>query len=427
MADRYLEVEVRALGSGGDGVADSPDGRIFIPYAAPGDLLRVRLPQKPSGPPRADIVERLKDGPDREDPVCPHFTDCGGCAVQHVAGPVYGAWKHSLVGDALEHRGIDRAVVTDVIPGGVGRRRRARFHARSTARGAVLGYLAARSHRIVPISECPVLAPPIVHFLEPLRTMLTGFLSRGQEAEVSATLCESGLDIAIAAGKSLSLQQREILIGFADENDLVRLSWQSWLRGKAGPMETVVRRHAPTVAYAGIAVEIPPDAFIQPTAEGEGALRATVLEAVSGRGRVADLYSGCGAFSLPAAATGIHVLAADSEPDQISSLEGAARKAMLGEYVTAQIRDLNRRPLMAAELADFDAVILDPPRAGAQPQAASLAESSVPLIVYVSCNPSSFARDARILIDGGYRLRSVKPVDQFLYSPHIELVAVLGR
>ena len=264
----------------------------------------------------------------------------------------------------------------------------------------------------------------MVAFLEPLRALLTDILTRGQEAEIALTQCGAGLDFILAMGKSLPFAVRERLVAFAEATNLARLSWRPLRRGKVGELECIIRRLAPTIAYADIPVEIPPDAFVQPTAEGEAVLRDAVLGSIAGSHRIADLYAGCGAFSLPLAAAGVHVLAIDSGSDQIASLESAARRAMLGEFVRTETRDLNRRPLMGAELAVFDSVILDPPRAGAMVQAKLLAASSVPTVVYVSCNPASFARDARIMIDGGYELQSVTPVDQFLFSPHIELVAI---
>jgi 23S rRNA (uracil1939-C5)-methyltransferase len=427
MTNQLIEVSVASLGSSGDGIVESAEGRIFVPYAAPGDSLRVRLPEKKSSPVRAEIVERLNDGPHRHEPLCTHFTVCGGCAVQHVDVETYSTWKRSLVTKALSHRGIDPEIVGNLVPGGAGRRRRARFHARSITRGAIVGYRAARSHRIVPISECPVLVPAIVDILEPLTTLLGDFLSRGQEAEIAVTLCDTGLDICIAAGKSLALLQRNNLIAFAELNNLVRLSWQSVHRGKSGAIETVIRRRAPTITYANVSVEIPADAFVQATAEGEAALREIVLSSVAGAGKVVDLYAGCGAFSLPLAAQGFHVLAVDSASEQMLALESAARGAMLGEFTKTERRDLDRRPLMAAELNAFGAAILDPPRAGAMIQAQQLAEASLPTIVYVSCNPASFARDARIILKGGYGLDSVLPVDQFLFSTHVELVGVFRK
>lgn len=424
MISQTRQVEVSALGSGGDGVVETDKGRLYVPRAAPGDVLRIRPPDGRSGKARAEIVERLKDGPGRRDPVCLHFADCGGCAVQHVAEAAYLAWKQGLVGEALSHRGIDPGAVRPIVPGGTGRRRRTRLHARRTARGVILGYLSARSHRIVAVAECPVLVPAIVALIEPLRGLLTDLLNPGQQAQIAVTRCDTGLDVTIAMGESLGLTDRERLVAFADGNRIARLNWQPLRRGERGEVETVIRRLPPVIACGGIDVEVPPDGFIQPTAEGEATMREAVLAAVAGSGRVADLYAGCGAFSLPAAAAGMHVTAVDAASDQIAALEAAARKAGLGEFVTAAVRDLNRQPLMETELAAFDAVILDPPRAGAMAQARLLAAAPVRTVVYVSCNPASFARDARILIDGGLILRSVTPVDQFLFSPHVELVAV---
>ena len=427
MNSRQLEVEVSSLGSGGDGIVNTSDSRIYVPYSAPGDHLRVRLPEKRSDTMRAEIEERLRDSPFRREPICSHFSVCGGCAVQHVTDLSYLAWKRSLVEEALSHRGIDPAVVAEVAPGGLGSRRRTRLHARLTARGAILGYLSARSHRIVPVDECPVLEPAIVELFAPLQVLLTGFLSRGQQAEIAITKCDTGFDIAIAMGKSLQLAQSQKLVSFAENNNLARLSWQSLQRGKVGELEIIIRRIPPTISYSGIKVEIPSDAFVQATAEGETILCDAVLASIAGYRRVLDLFAGCGAFSLPIAAAGQHVMAVDSVLGQIEALEKAARQATLGEFVRTEVRDLNRRPFMESELSRFDAVILDPPRAGALVQAKMMATSSVPTVVYVSCNPASFARDARILIDGGYELQSVKPVDQFLFSAHIELIAVLKR
>ena len=424
MNDRPADVVVTALGAQGDGIAESESGRLFIPYAAPGDALQVRLPSKRSKQMRAHIAKILTGGPDRQEPICAHFSECGGCAVQHIRASAYSEWKRFLVCDSLAHRGINPSVVQDLVPGKIGRRRRTRLRARLTAKGVILGYLAARSHRIVAVSECPVLVPEIVAILDPLRVLLTDSLNRGQEAVISITRCKSGLDMTVAMGRSLTLEDRERLVAFADNNDLARLCWQSLERGGTGERETIIRRWPPEIDYAGILIEIPPDAFIQPTSEGESVLRDTVLSTVAGSARVADLFAGCGSFSLPVANSGSHVLAIDSSGEQIAALVSGARRVDLGAFVEAEVRDLNRRPLMVADLASYDAVILDPPRAGAQAQVQQLAESSIATIVYVSCNPGSFARDSRILIDGGHSLQTVLPVDQFLFSPHTELVAI---
>jgi 23S rRNA (uracil1939-C5)-methyltransferase len=222
------------------------------------------------------------------------------------------------------------------------------------------------------------------------------------------------------------LAAREASIEFAEAADLARLSWRPAGRD-AGAAEPVIQRRVPRIAFGGVSAIPPPDAFLQPTAAAEAMLREAVTGALADARRVADLYAGCGAFALPIAHEGRHVLAIDSAADHIAALTGAARAGKFGERVTAETRNLERRPLAAAELARFDAVILDPPRGGAEAQAKALADSDVPVIAYVSCHAANFARDARILVDGGYTLERVDPVDQFLYTPHLELVGVFRK
>ena len=428
MADREITVEITALGARGDGIAETADGRVFVPFAAPGDRLRVRL-VRDRDMPRGDIIERLADGPDRAAPCCSHFTVCGGCVAQHLSNAAYRDWKRGIVRAALAHRGIDPAVVGPLSPGGPGRRRRARLRARRTVGGVVLGFYEARSHRIVDLAECPVTAARIVALFGPLRGLFAALLAAGEGAEAAATLCAAGLDLTIAAPGEPDLAMRERLAEFADVHDLARLNWQRLRtgRGVARDIQTVVRRRAAEVRFGPVAVEPPPDAFLQPTVEGEAVLRDGAMAALAGAGRIADLYAGCGAFALPLAAMGAHVAAFDSAADHIAALEAGARLGGLGEFVAAETRDLDRRPLTADTLASFDGVVLDPPRGGAAAQVRQLAEGAAPTIVYVSCNPASFARDARALIDGGYALESVLPVDQFLYTPHMELVGVFRK
>ena len=312
-----------------------------------------------------------------------------------------------------------------MLPGDIGRRRRARFFVQMTAAGCILGFRASRSHHIVKLAECPVMNPGIVALLPPLRALAKRVFKAGKSAEISVTSCSNGLDVTIYASEEPDMPARVALAEFGDEADLARLSWGGF--GAGAMAEPVIRRRAATIRFGPVAVEPPPDAFLQPTAEGEAALRVRIEQALTGTERVADLYAGCGAFALPLAAAGKHVLAIDSAADHIAALDAAARGAGLGPFVKAEPRDLHRRPLAGRELQDLDGVVLDPPRAGAASQAAALAESEVPVIAYASCDPKSFARDAKVLGDGGYRLESVTPVDQFLFTPHVELVGVFRR
>lgn len=420
-----LTVDIAALGAGGDGIAETANGPVYVRYAAPGDRLGIRVRREKGGARRGDIVSRLTDGPSRIEPVCSHFAECGGCAVQHIEGAAYRDWKRGLVVAPLERRGFEGAIVGALLPGDTGRRRRARFFVRMTAAGPILGFRTARSHHIVALTECPVMDPGIVSLLPSLRTLAGRLFRAGDSAEISVTACSNGLDVTIYASGEPEMPARVALADFADEADLARLNWGGF--GAGGAAEPVIRRRAATVRFGSVAVEPPPDAFLQPTEDGEAALRARIEQALAGAGRVADLYAGCGAFALPLAAAGKHVLAIDSAADHIDALDAAARGAGLGPFVATEARDLHRRPLAGRELRDLEGVVLDPPRAGAASQAAALAESEVPVIAYASCDPKSFSRDAKVLSDGGYRLEAVTPVDQFLFTPHVELVGVFRR
>jgi 23S rRNA (uracil1939-C5)-methyltransferase len=421
----HLTVDIIALGEGGDGLAETERGRIYIADALPGDRVKIRVRRGNGGVPRGEILERLASGDSRAEPLCRHFGRCGGCAVQHVGQETYIGWKRNLVASAMARRGLDVAVLGEPVPGAPGRRRRARLFVQMTGRGPVIGFREARSHRIVPVTECPVLHADIVGILAELPDLFRHLLPAGAKAELAVTLTDGGLDMTVLAADEPDLTQRESLASFAEIHDVARISWG--LFGDAASAEPVVRRRAATVTFCSVPVEPPPDAFLQPTAEGEAALRARIEEALAGASRVVDLYSGCGAFALPLASGGKHVLAIDSAADHVDALDAAARSGGFGEMVQIEARDLHHRPLEADELKGLDAVVLDPPRAGASRQAAIIAGADIPVVAYASCDPRSFARDARLLCDGGYRLVSVTPVDQFLFTPHVELVGIFRK
>lgn len=417
-ANGLFDVEVTAIGAKGDGVADGPDGPIYLPYTVPGDRLTVRIGA--AGDP--ETIERLADGPDRREPPCDHFGACGGCALQHVEQAAYARWKRDLVVQALARRGLD-ATVGAVVGVAAESRRRVRFSVRITDNAAIVGFRERRSHRTVDVADCPVAAAPIVDIIAPLRDVAGDIVPRRSNAEFVVTAVDSGLDILVQASKDPVLQVREHLVRFAEDHDLARISWMT-PRAEAEPIAT---RRPVLARFGPVAVTLPPVPFLQPTETGESALRTEVTTAVDGAKRVADLFSGCGAFGLPLAAAGATLYAVDSDDSAITALAKAARDAGFGERVTTERRHLGRRPLSVEELVRFDAVVLDPPRAGAQEQAQMLAKSAVPVVAYASCNPATFARDARILVDGGYRLEGVTPVDQFLWSPHVELIGVFRR
>lgn len=423
-----LELTIDTLGAEGDGIATLPDGgKIFVPLALPGETVRARRIGEHGG--KAVLEEVLAASPDRAAPPCRHFGACGGCAMQHLAPRPYGAWKRDLLVRALTALAIPTDTVGPLVVVPPASRRRATWFARRGGDGTVaIGFLARASHDIVDMRECVVLAPQLVALLAPLRDLLGRMLPPGGRAEVVANLLDGGVDLLLRMPGALPPPLRQMLVGFAAQRDLARLAWQAMARpGASAPFwEPIVERHPARVLFGTVAVALPPGAFLQATKQAEEILVGEAVTALAGAKRVADLFSGAGAFTFPLAARS-QVHAVDGDKALIASLRAGADAAGFGGKVTTEVRDLLKRPLVAEELKKFDAVVFDPPRAGASSQAGRITATRIPLVVAVSCNPASFARDAKLLIDGGYRMEKVVPVDQFLWTPHLELVAVFRR
>lgn len=401
-------VEIVRLAHGGDGL--TADG-IFIPYTLPGDVVRLGEDEA-KGSRNPDI---LAPGPGRVDPICKHFGRCGGCALQHIEMQAYLAWKRELVVSALAQRGFADVQIEAIRAVGPATRRRAVFKAHVLKAGVALGFYEPESRTLVDIEECPVLVPVLAQSIPRFRTALAKFLNPGDVAELHVTQTSAGLDVSLKWRRTNSVDVLMDLSAFAEEMKLARLHWN-------GEMVTVAAE--PMVRIGKHNVHLPPEAFLQATEEGEAILRGLVEEGVGEAKRIADLFAGCGTFAL-VLSEGRSVLTAESNAGMVAALDAAARGA--GSNVRAERRDLFRRPYLPQELEGLDAVVINPPRPGAKAQAEQLAHAGVAKIVYVSCNPASFARDARVLCDGGYRLTRVVPVDQFLWSPHVELVAELEK
>jgi 23S rRNA (uracil1939-C5)-methyltransferase len=400
-------VEIVKLGHAGDGVTQ--DG-LFIAGTVPGDVVRVLREGD-----RGRLVEVIETGPTRGTPPCAHFGTCGGCALQHVAREAYLAWKRDLVVTALKQRGFPDVPVDEIQAVAPGTRRRASFKTQRRGDQVALGFYEAGSRNLVDLRECPILVPELARLMPLLRKHLATVLRANETAELLATVTDTGIDLALTLKRK---READLLMGLsalASALKLTRLSWNG---------EDVAIAATPSLRVGRFSVSLPPGAFLQPTKEGERWLQQLVLDAAKGARSVADLFAGCGTFTL-ALAEHHAVHAADSVGPQVDAVLAAAR---LGRArVTGETRDLFRRPLLATELARFDAVVLDPPRPGAMAQVKTLAQSKVAKVLYVSCNAASFARDARTLADGGYRLERVHPVDQFLWSPHVELFAEFSR
>lgn len=401
-------VEVTRLGAQGDGVAETPEGPIYLPFALPGERWRIVEGSPP---------ERLTECGDREQPLCRHFGQCGGCVAQHMSPGLYRSWKEAALVNAFAHRGIEitpepmRSVAAHS-------RRRAFFGVARRGGEVVLGFREEGRHALIDLAECPVLDPAITDALPVLRELAGMALPPEAGGRLIVTRVEGGLDVAIENGPArLGPEASAALARRAAEAGLQRLSVFG---------EMVYMDRAPSLVLGGVRVEVPAGAFLQAVPEAEAAMIDLVTQAVRKAKSVADLFSGLGTFTFPLARKA-RVLAVDSERRSIEALQKAVRGASGLKPITTRVRDLMREPLSRGELEAFDAAVIDPPRAGAKAQAEMLARSRVPIVVMVSCNPATAARDARILIDGGYRLESVTPIDQFLYSAHLELVAVFRR
>ena len=417
------EFTIERLGAQGDGVvkdASLAGSPVFIPFTLPAERVRAVVDGM-SGGARGRLVEVLEPSPDRIEPICRHFMECGGCALQHVAVDAYGAWKRSLIIDAFAQRGIAAEVAPLVITG-AGSRRRAVMTALSTKDGVVLGFHGARDETVIDVEECAVLDARIVAALDDIHRILAVLPRWKGEARVNIVAADNGLDVAVSdavdKGGLNAASSARVAEEAAKLSSLVRLSFDN---------TPVYLRAAPVLAMGKAHVNPPTGSFLQASAAAERAMMDAVIAAVPKKAkRAVDLFCGVGAFTFPLAEH-VTVLAVDSDKQALLALESGARRATGLKPISTLHRDLFREPLSRKELESYDIAVFDPPRAGAKAQAEMLAKSKVPIVVAISCNPATLARDARILIDGGYELGLVTPIDQFTWSAHVEVVAVFQR
>jgi 23S rRNA (uracil1939-C5)-methyltransferase len=406
---------IKGLGARGDGVASSDAGAIYVPYTLPGEI--VEVDPWPGHADRRNLRRVETASPARITPICPHFGVCGGCALQHWDAAPYRAWKRELVAAHLHHAGI-AASVADLIDAHGEGRRRAVFHARCLTHDILeVGFAALYAHRIIPIDRCPILAPGLAGAIDAVWAIAEALKPTAKPLDIQVTATDAGIDVDVRGSGPLTPPLILALARVAETHKLARMTRHG---------ELVTQRATPTVRMGRATVALPPGAFLQATALGEETLARLVLEHAGNAKAVADLFAGVGPFALRLAERA-RVLAADSDAGAIDALRRAGAVTSGLKPIVAEPRDLFRRPFVAQELGGLDAVVFDPPRQGADAQARELAKSRVPVVVAVSCNPATFARDAKILIEGGYRLGEVTPVDQFRYSAHVEVVARLAR
>ncbi|MDW8397132.1 MAG: class I SAM-dependent RNA methyltransferase [Acetobacteraceae bacterium] len=411
------EVTIARIGPLGDGVADGP---LYVPGALPGERVRIR----PAARGRAALEAVLSPSPERVAAPCPHAALCGGCSLQHWADAPYAAWKRGLLAEALARAGFPDAPVAGLVRSPPGSRRRADLALRRRRGGVLVGLHARGSAEVVELSTCLLLAPALVALLAPLRAALAPLSCLVREGSAVLNLLDTGPDLLLRTDAPPTAADRAALAAFGAAHGIPRIAWAL----ADGAPEIVAQQGPVRIAFAGAPVSPPPGAFLQATREGEAAIIAAVLAGLPGRvpGRrgLFDLYAGCGTLSLPLARHA-PVRAFEGDAEAVSALSAAARAAMLP--VAAARRDLARQPLLPAELREAAAVVLDPPFAGAPAQMPLLAQSGVPRIILVSCNPAALARDARPLREAGYKVLAATPIDQFPWSAHLESVVVFGQ
>lgn len=403
------ELVIERLGAKGDGIVRTASGERFVSGGLPGES----WVWPPDGPPR-----RLSDSPERVAAPCPHFATCGGCVAQHMSERLYVEWKHQIVRDAFQHRGIS-AEVDPVRRMPLRSRRRAFLGVERRGRDVLIGFREEGQHALVDISDCLLLDPSIMLAFPHLKAMARIAMPANVSGRLVVSSLDTGLDVSFDNGhKMLKPEERAALAQLAETARVARLS-------VAG--DAIVVRAEPRLSIGGVEVDVPASLFLQAIPEAERLMISLVLEALPRKAkRVADLFSGLGTFTFPLARR-VQVSAFDSDRRAIAVLETAVRRASGLKPIEARVRDLFREPLSPKELEAFDAVILDPPRAGAAEQTARLARSKVPVVIAVSCSPATLARDARTLIDSGFVMGQVTPIDQFIYSPHVEAVTVFRR
>ncbi|WP_372603828.1 class I SAM-dependent RNA methyltransferase [Actibacterium sp.] len=403
-----MSVIIQRLGHLGDGVAEGP---VFVPLTLPGEEIDGEITGDRIAQPKI-----ISPSPDRVRAPCPHYKTCGGCLLQHASDSFVAGWKQEVVETALRAQGLT-AEMRPILTSPARSRRRATLAGRRTKKGGILGFHARGSDTVVPVPDCHLLHPDLIAGLPALEALLPLAASRKGEVAFAVTRSEAGLDVSVSNAKPLDGPLWAELGSISGKFDLARLTWEG---------ELVVERNPPAQRFGKALVVPPAGAFLQATAEGQAALTASVIEATQGAKTVADLFAGSGTFSLPLAERA-EVLAVESEALMLTALDQGWRRAQGLHRIITETRDLFRRPLMPDELKRFDAVVIDPPRAGAEAQMQQLAKSVVPVIAAVSCNPVTFARDAAILAAAGYRLDWVQVVDQFRWSPHVELAARFSR
>lgn len=415
------KITINEIGGRGDGLTEINGNTIYIPYAAPGDIIDAKINGSKG---RLRYIHQKSEH--RIDAVCPHYTKCGGCSLQHIDREYYQKWKEGLVRTALENQGLHDIIFAPMMISPQGSRRRTTFQAVGRGDGEIVfGYAEKGSHNLIDIFECSILMPEIKALIVPAKNLLSKLLKKKEKMAVSMTMGDNGVDLILKGKGDIDLNLRMDLAEFAEKNDLARISWYD-TSSKNTRYELLAERRKPFVTFEGNKVFFPEGSFLQATKDGQNALIHAMLNGIKGANKVVDLFSGCGTFSIAAAKTA-SVHAVENNEEMLTALKVSANQMSGIKQVSTELRDLFLRPLLPHELNQYDVAIIDPPRAGAKHQMAEILQSDLKKLVMISCNPVTFARDVQSLIDAGYKMGAVIPVDQFLYSPHLEIISIFEK
>jgi 23S rRNA (uracil1939-C5)-methyltransferase len=412
-----LTLTITELGGLGDGIALHENTRIIVPYTLPGDVAKVRMRSKH----KAELVEIIQAASQRTAPPCLHFSQCGGCTMQHLPDSDYIMLKERMLETAVSRAGYSKEAIAPMVRIPPYTRRRTHFKVQADTQLAEIGYYAAGSHSLLAISECPVLKQPILQLMHQLKPLLPRLAHPELLREIAITHTDSGMDIIMIADTPPESADMDVLGEFAASHDIARISWQS-----EGMLLPLITRRATALAVGQVALTLPETYFLQATSEGQAAITAFISDATQNATTIADLYAGCGTYSF-AMCGYAHVTAIEGAPAMIQAMKSTINTYRLEKNVTAKQRDLYKNPLTASALSAFDAVVINPPRNGAGTQIQQLALSNTPLIVMISCNPGSFERDAKLLREGGYQLEKAVAIDQFVWSSHLEVAALFRK
>lgn len=416
-------IKITETGGLGDGIARHEGRRIIVPYTLPGDTVSVRILGSSKDTVKAQLIDIIEPSADRVTPPCKHFGTCGGCSMQHFPEATYSQLKERMLTNAVNRAGYDTAAILPMYRVPSGSRRRAVFKVEATAtdNAAKIGYYESSSHRLMSLEHCPILEEPIVQIVLALKPLIPSLPYPESVREISVTLSDSGLDLIIIAENPPELADIDLFSNFAQTNDIARVSWQT----EQTIVPIIVRRPV-QLELGNITVNLPESYFLQATRQGQERITQLVIEATRNASNIADLYAGCGTYSFPMTAYA-SVNAVEGSALMIDAMEQAIVENRLEKKMTVTQRDIFKKPLLAKQLAAYDAVVINPPRNGAETQIAQLAQSKTPIVVMISCNPNSFERDAKLLRLGGYTLEKVLAIDQFLWSSHLEVAGVFHK